>query len=409
MKLVTLIAASAVFFCEPRPLLACGGCTDSALLITTPWAGYGILFLWAWIAVMLVARRRVRVRGDDSGATVVRGSTLVVFALLGTVGYVVLAFFSMGSLLLPSFLVGFVWVVYLVIRMLIGVVRYIRSRPPELRTSLALDGAFLLVAAATIAYGQAKANTLDHYIASLRYGQQVVFSGVLPDIVARGEQAVGPLIQAAREALHNDDDYTRSNILSRSTFCLACIGGQEAEQFLSQLFNEHVNFVDRSNRRWHKAVCFAYARCAGPRAVDDLIAIFDKMESGEQKENRWVPLVALVVTGSKRGVSFTLDHMDILLRKMDFGGDGNEMRVAQAAAEALVYGSDPTALRELPVYRDVSLMGAIWLADPRPNDYTSEFYWTSKSEKRLRPPEEIESTWKKNSDTIRKRWDTLLK
>jgi len=406
MKPITGVAACLVLPCAPKPLLACGGCTDASILITTPWAGFGALFLWAWIVVILGACWCVR--GAGNAGTVVRHSTLIVFGFLGSVGYVVLWFLTMGSLLLPSFLIGFVWAVYVVVRLLIDAARFFRKRTPELCVRLPIHGAFLLAAAAVIAYGRAKVNTLEHQIASLRYSQPQVCSKVMPGIVARGEDAVEPLVQAARDALDNDDDYVRGNILIASTFCLAGIGGRQAEQFLAELLNERVDFADVSDRRWHKAACFSYARCAGPRAADDLVALFQRMPHRENGDDRWVPLVALAITGSREGVLFVLDHMDLLLRGLEWGGDGNERRVLQAAAEALVLGSDVRLLREIPAYRAVFLVGAIWRAEPRPNDYTFEFFWTRSSESRLRPPEEIAATWKKDSAAIRKRWAELL-
>jgi hypothetical protein len=85
------------------------------------------------------------------------------------------------------------------------------------------------------------------------------------------------------------------------------------------------------------------------------------------------------------------------------------MRVVQATAERLVFGTDPKALTEIPAYRDCGLMGAVWLAEPRPNDYTSEFFWTQTSEDQLRPPEEIGEAWKNDSASIQKRWEDQLK
>lgn len=373
--------------------------------MTLPWAGFGILLVWLWIFVMLAARRRLRKRGVTSTTPLVRGSTLVVFAILGSAGYIGLAFLMMGSLLFPSLCLGFVWTVYLAIRLVVDIVRFARKDASDVRTPLAIHSAFLVVVIALIAYWQTKANTLEHCIGCLGYGHHAqLFSKIMPRIMADGEKAVQPLIRATNEALANNDGYTRMNTVSHATFCLACIGGPEVEKFLSELIKQHANPSDYYDLKWYKGACVAYARCAGPRAVDDLVALFERMPHTEERDDRVFLLVALTATGSKRGVAFTLDHMDLLLKGMDLGGLGSDMRVAQTAAERLVFGTDPQALTEIPAYRDCLLVGATWLAEPRPNDYTSEFYWTEASENSLRSTKEIGEAWKKDSVSIQKRW-----
>jgi hypothetical protein len=198
------------------------------------------------------------------------------------------------------------------------------------------------------------------------------------------------------------------NTMKHATFCLGCIGGSEAEKFLSELVRQHANPSDYHDLKWYRGACFAYARCAGPRAANDLVVLFENMPHTKERDDRTFLLVALTVTASEQGVAFALDHMDLLLKGMN-GWEGSESRVIQSAAECLVFGADPKALRQIPVYRDWGLMGAVWLADPRPNDYTSEFFWTESSEKRLRPTEEIEAAWRKDSASIQKRWADLLR
>jgi hypothetical protein len=378
--------------------------------MTLPWAGFGILLLWMWILAMLAARWHLRRRGTSNAANLVRGKTLAAFAILGSVGYVGLAFLTMGSLLVPSFFIGFVWTVYLVIRVVVNVVRFLSKRDSEFRTPLIVHSAFLMIVVVLIACYQTKANTLDHCIGCLRFGHHTeLFSKIMPRIVADGEKAVGPLIRATNEAIDNKDRYTRMNTMKHATFCLGCIGGYEAERFLSELVKQHANPSDFYDVKWYRGACFAYARCAGPRAANDLVVLFENMPHTEERDDRAFLLVALVVTGSKRGVAYTLDHMDLLLKGMKYGGNGSDLRVVQAAAECIVFGTDPKALTQIPVYRDWELMGAVWLAEPRPNDYTSEFFWTASSEKRLRPTEEIEAAWRKDAASIQKRWADLLK
>jgi hypothetical protein len=289
------------------------------------------------------------------------------------------------------------------------VFRVIGKGASGLRTPLMTHGAFFATVIALIAYFQLKVSTLEHCVGCLGYGHHTqLYSIIMPRIVAHGQEAVGALIHATNEAIGDTDDFRRMNTLKNTTFCLACIGSPEAEEFLAELLEEHANPSDFYDVRWYEGACFAYARCAGPRAVNDLVTLFEKMPRTEERDERVFLLVALAVTASKRGVAFTLDHMELLFKGMESGRNGSKMRVAQATAECLVFGTDPKALTQIPVYRDCVVAGAVWLAEPRPNDYTSEFFWTESSENRLRPTREIEAAWKKDPASIRKRWADLL-
>ncbi len=116
MKRAVPFLACLLILASPRLLMACGGCTDAALRMTWPWAGSGILLVWFWVLAAFVMRR---IRRDPSTARiVVRGSTFLVFLLLGSVGYIGLVILTAGSFLLPSLLLGFIWLLYLIVRLL---------------------------------------------------------------------------------------------------------------------------------------------------------------------------------------------------------------------------------------------------------------------------------------------------
>lgn len=202
MKRRASLAACILLLASPAPLLACGGCTDAVLLMTLPWAGFGGLFLWAWIFTMLGVRERLRRRSSDGIQALVRGSTLVVFAILGSVGYVVLAFLTMGSLLFPSLVVGFVWAVYLMIRLAVDLFRVVYRKDSHRRIVVLINSVFAVGVLTFVAFFQTKAGSLEHQVSSLRYGHHTpMYSKIMPEIVARGEEAVGPLIHATSEAL----------------------------------------------------------------------------------------------------------------------------------------------------------------------------------------------------------------
>jgi hypothetical protein len=255
---------------------------------------------------------------------------------------------------------------------------------------------------AAITISQARVNTLAHCIACLKYGHHApLYSKIMPRIVAEREKAVEPLEATIDRALKDRDGYSRGNTVANATFCLGRIGGLKVEVYLSELLKQHANPDDYYDLRWYRIAAYSYARCAGPRAVDDLTALFEKMPHNKEKDDRAFLLVALAMTGSGRGVAYALDHMDLLLHQM-------EAKVAQATAGALVFGDDPEALRKIPAYRDCLLVGRVSVAAPRPNDYNSEFFWTEATERGLRPIEEIEAAWKKDSASIRKHWADKL-
>jgi hypothetical protein len=405
MKPTTLLLACLFVLLSPSILLACGGCTDAVLLMRLPWAGYGILLVWLWILVMLVFRWRLRESRFDAVVPPVRRSTLVVFAVFGSVGYVGLAMLTMGSVLLPSICIGFVWMAYIVVRIIVDASRLIHKDISGVQAPLLIHSGFLAIGIAIIGYSQTRANTLEHCIGCLRYGHHIeLFSKIMPKIVAQGDKAVGPLIRAVNAAVNDKDEFTKMNTLRNATFCLACIGGPDAEQCLSDLLKQHANPSDFYDIRWYQGACFAYARCAGPKAVEDLVALFENMPKTEKTDDRWFFVVALAMTGSKQGIAFALDHMELLFDQMESGGNGSDMRVAQTTAERLVFEISPKALTQIPAHRDWVLVGATWRADPRPNDYTSQFFWTESSQKLLRPTQEIKAAWRREGSSTRKRW-----
>lgn len=409
MKPSELSSACVIVLVLPGALLACGGCTDAVLLMTLPWAGFGGWFLWGWIVTMLGVRWRLRRCGSEITRAVARGQTLGMFALLGSAGYVALSFLTMGSVLLPSLVIGFVWTLYLTIRLVVDLFEFIYRKDARLRIPIVINSFFALGVLTVVTCFQTKVQSLEHHVSSLRYGHHTaMYSKIMPQIVARGDDAVGPLIQATNKALADDDTYYRSNVVVNATYCLSRIGGPEAEEYLVRLLNEHRNPDDFGYRRAYEGVHFAYARCAGPRAVTELIRLFKVTPTDEDGDDRWIPLLALLLTGSGQGVAYVLDNFQILLDRMARTVDGNERRVLQAATGCVVFGDDPEALKDIPVYRGVSLMGDTSVAEPRPNDYNSEFFWIPTSEANLREEKEIRLEWEKNSASIRNRWSKLL-
>ena len=331
------------------------------------------------------------------------------FLLLGSVGYIGLVILTVGSFLLPGLLLGFIWFVYLIVRLLWDAVRFIRTRSPEARTPLVLNLAFLVIAIVAVVYGQTQLNRLEYQVACLKMGHHTeLYSNVFPKIVARGQEAVPSIIESAERALHGEDEFVRMHTMTNASFCLGCIGGPDAEQFLGDVVRQQPPPKDWLELQWYKDVCFAFARCAGPKAVNDFVAMFDKLSHDEERDRRWVPLTALAATGDKRGVLFVLEHMDQLLDYAETTSDGTAAKVIQVTVDRLVFGSDRQALVGIPVFRDTLLVGDTRFVDD-PDNYASQFFWTDTTEKQLRSTQVIKAAWQKDSTSIRKRWAEWLK
>ena len=402
MRRATPFFAPLIVLSVPQSLFACGGCTDKALLMTAPWAGFGILLLWAWIIAGCILRRRVLKHEGTTAVLPVKGTTLAVFAALGSAVYIGLVFLTRGSFLLPSLLLGFLWVVYLIARLTVDILRFVTTRASNLRRSIATSGVFLALVVATVAYWQHRLNTVEYCISCLRYGYlPECRMSIIPKILSYGQEAVPPLVEACDEALKDTEKYGCAYVVKNATFCLGCIGGKEAERFLGELIEKPPCLTDSQSPEWFYAACFAYARCAEARAMGHLTALFDGVPRNERRDDRCVVLGAMAFTGSREGIIFVFDHMDILLGPVRIGGYSPEWAVARPVSESLVFGSDPNALRHLSVYSYRGVCGYGWYAEP-PSGTTDELEWRG-------PDTRIELEWRKNERVIRDRWNALVK
>jgi hypothetical protein len=385
MRLMRAVLAAVLILLLPTQVLACGGCTDRHLGIALPWVGFGIFFVWLWVVVMVGARLSYGASGWSTTATLVRGPTLVGFALLSSAGYFGLAILFNGSALLPSLLIGFIWAVYVVVRLVADGARFVAERDPKLRAPILIHGVFLVAAIALIVRGQVMANTLEYCIGRLGYST-VFCSNVMRKIVAKEQEAVDPLIREVQRALDDKESIVRKDIITHATFCLAYIGGPKAEKFLADLVKRHADPGD-SDFPWYTSACLSYAHCAGPRAVDDLTALFEKTTITEHSNVRTCLLAALAITGSRRGVAFVLDHMELLLQQ---SGGWSEEWIVEPVAECLVFGDDPTALTKIPICQVFRPRDAVESSEPH-------------------TIAEIASAWKKDSTSIRNRWTQKFK
>ena len=150
MKRAVPFLVCMLILASPRLLMACGGCTDAALRMTLPWAGSGILLVWSWILAAFVTGRFVAIQVPLGLSFAVQRFSSFFSSLRGLhrSGRP-----DLGSFLLPSLLLGFIWFVYLIVRLLWDTVRFIRTRSPEARTPLILYLVFLVITIIAVVYG----------------------------------------------------------------------------------------------------------------------------------------------------------------------------------------------------------------------------------------------------------------
>ena len=394
--------------------LGCGYCTDQHIIINQPWARYGMHFLCGWFLVMVVARLVLQIARHPAANTFVRWWTLAASALLVALGFYWLRYRLWGSFLATSLILSFLWAVFLLVRSVIGVLRLLIGSPSRASVmAVAIDLAFLFCAVAVVAHQQHLATTAEHCIDTLDYHVSATYEIAMPRIVEAGPRAVELLLGPANEALQRHGRYagergrfSRSRRLLATAFCLGEIGGPQAEQWLAHVVRDHVGFEDYYCRTWQPAACYAYARCAHARAVNNLIRLYESLGPAEaQHDSRVCPLMALALTGSRRGVMFVLEHMDDLLQASAM--DDSQEVIVRAVAQALVFGSDPASLENLPVHRELTLAGDTSVI--RRSAYAAEFYWTDASKDAIKPIAEVQAAWNADSQGIKRRWAEVLK
>ena len=122
----------------------------------------------------------------------------------------------------------------------------------------------------------------EELIALSAYPVSAVYREVLPEIIRRGPDAVDPLIDATRRWLEREQ--TNDALATAAFFSLGRICTTEAETFLGQITRDRTRPDAREVPVWERAAVYSYARCGGPRALDDLLALHEN--AGDQY--RWL-------------------------------------------------------------------------------------------------------------------------
>ena len=242
-------------------------------------------------------------------------------------------------------------------------------------------------------------------IALLSYTSSGTESVLIPGLIRKGKAAVGPLVEASRQAFEIKSWPRRKWILDGTLFCLGRIGGADAEAFLSKVVAERVDFQDNMDSEWQKTACFAYAECAGARAVPALIEVFKRCEGDPAGGFNWVPLAALVRTASRDGVVFALDNMEVLVRSAERGNN----TVARVAAGALLFMPSPVELAALPVQKHAKTDLSKWRSASSGVDTAFRTRLASFGEDPDFKPGYLWNTWEADGEKIRAYWVSALK
>jgi hypothetical protein len=310
---------------------------------------------------------------------------------------------TMGSVLLPGLVVSGVWLLYLATALAQRPWRDAADAQARsaARAVAIFHAVFLILGVGTAVRGSIVPRTTEQLVSLSGYSVSAVYREVLPEIIRRGPESVDPLIEATRRSLERKRaDNTLATV---ALFSLGRICTSEAEAFLGEITRDHTRPDGNRVPLWERAGVYGYARCGGPRAVDDLVALHERAAD----RYRWLSLTALAATASRAGVLRALDEMDALLEAARGGDDGG--RIALVTAATLMEASDSKALATLPVMRRVHMVGGPPLVESSPDDLRAEFYWTDENEAVLaRDPGELAQRWSHEAENIREHWLSVL-
>jgi hypothetical protein len=317
----------------PKAALACGACVDQEVRVWLPFAPVFMVLCLAWIISLIVIRNIIRRRTSGKAAEMPGRKALVAFGLLATVGFIAVVFLSMGSVMGASLVIGTIWAGYVAVNVISALRRRARRQDVEVaadakpepssraeqpvgpvvsprsqKAFFKLNSIFLGLALLSIPSFFIYARSTRRMIALLSYKSSGTESVLIPGLIGKGKAAVGPLVEASRQAFEARSGPRQTWILNGTLFCLGRIGGPDAEAFLSKVVAERVDFQDTMDSEWQKTACFAYAECAGARAVPVLVGVYQRCETAKVDDARKTVLAALSKTGSKEGAAFVREH-----------------------------------------------------------------------------------------------------
>ena len=373
-------------------MIACGGCTDLSIGLRLPFISSWCWLMLAWLLAVIVLRL-----AWPAAATVLglpRGWASVVIGVLVVGGWIVLASSIWVGWLVPAFLILPIWIVYLMVKFAQSAQRC-PSRSKR-GPAVGFHGCWLAALLLVLAYAVVRSGSIAHLVAYLNTHSRDQAGVVVPGLIARGEEAVGPLICATEAAVGSDDWHA----LRASLLCLARIGGPDAEGCLARIVSQ-VGADGTDWQLWHRCAFAAYAECAEARSVPTLMETYNRVRD----RDKWSVLAAWAKTRTPEALAFVFTHIDALFEGAE-SKLGDRARTARLTLHVLLSEPDVDALRDLPLYRHIFVFGGVRSAPGTEKASYQYFFWTSEDDSLTAA--ELRKIWKENANTIREQWSGAL-
>jgi hypothetical protein len=380
------------------PIFGCVGCLNQGIGIKYPFIDNLLALFAGWIVVSQLVRFVVRKKYGSEAIAIPAARMLKPFIWAGVlvaVGALLLWGRALGLLLIAA------WLGCLATTLVAAC--WWRRWAVHAAPFLFANALAVILAAVIAPYSYKNARSAEGMVNSLGNPLLSITSTlVIPGVITYGPSAVDPLIEAIERELASESPQPYR--LSQLCYCLGQIGGTDAENYLKRLVNERISFADKRFPEWHAVAACAFADCAGPRAVPDLIAIHRKWYGNIYASPAVISLVALVRTADRNAIAYVLDDKYTLFIRDPTGyGDPCLSRLAYFTLEALLHGKSASDLTSDHLYAVVRVGIDV---DEFGKPARIGFHHTTRRQTGNR--NELEALWRKQIEKIRHRWDSIL-
>lgn len=359
-KLISIAIALAL---PPAAAQACGVCTDIALSMSAPFIAPVFCVFLLWLAASALMHGALL--QNHPAPVAIFPSAKGLLRVIGTSFVAVIASWVLtaGSFFVPMALIEIVWIFSIVVRSADFAATTLQAAPPASRRFcwlfLGMQLGFVSLVAAVTPLSYHYNRSVPALISRLGSYDADVNRIVVSGLVARGEEAVEPLIEVSKSALANPQGLATDRRAIPAVYCLGKIGGEKAAAHLASVFREKVAGSQRTDYPWQRAVCFAYAQTGGARAALDIIPLYRSVKPNSADDEYWIILAALAMTCSRPGAQFVMQHMDELVARAESRDDASVL--AEAVVAAFLAMGPPEALRSLPAASLSGIRGFYYL------------------------------------------------
>lgn len=306
-----LFASVGLCLLDPVEASACNACVNITAAYRFPFVGKLLVLFAVWLIVsLLFSPSRTGSNTADGSMDSGERKTLKRFPVWGSLAMLLAMIYILwvpvGLLLI------LIWVSYLGTNLI-----FKRSRARGRfwgNAQLLFNLAALVTVTVVIPVSVVEARTTESmvgWLGGLPSHIRVASRDLIPELIARGEEAVPELHAALQKELTQLDE-PHTERVAQILYCLGQIGGDRAEMVLKEVVTGDRIFQKDADWRWGSVACTAYADCANERAVDPLKELYRRCESEDAGIQSAMALCALPRTGQREGVFFVLDHIDEL-------------------------------------------------------------------------------------------------